>query len=384
MAKTNLDTGNFMDLISGVTTGDVEYGVELRIDEIYPDPSQPRKEGLDDEGVMGIVNTFALTGGILKSILVEEDDQGMYMIIDGERRWRASKLANKDTIRADIQRKKLDKKHAIQVIANQTGEELSPKDLAEAYLVLKASGMTQREIAACDPKKTVSDISEIMSLNQLGVDRNLDFINDLYKSNKCRDYSTLAALIRLAKKDAVKTKVLVNWAIDNDSLNRRWAKSLSVKDLDVPSEQKITDLEERVAAEQRKPTKTQPLPGMTGSGSGAEKDEEDFALEQEQDGSDDKSGGAKEPADKAPPAANKDKGSSDDKKSVLSDSESDGTTLVKKRVTSINVTHDGRVAKLLLDGCDKEEGFAWIQYEHDGDTAPVRVDVTELSLIFVG
>lgn len=378
MAKTNLDTGNFMDLISGVQGGEFEYVDDMPVDNCYPDLEQPRYKNLNAEGVADITATFLVTKGrIWQPIVVREEDEKGHKILMGGRRWLAVKLYGEPTIPVLIVKKDIDSALFLQLMENIARKPLDVREQGRSFITLKETGKSQREIAA-SLNFSESYITEAIMMSDMETDPALAFLNKLYDDEICQDTSTLAVLVRLARKDAEKTKALVRWAIDNDSLNRRWAKSLSVKDLDVPSEQKIADLEERVAAEQRKPTKTQPLPGMTGSGSGAEKDEEEFALEQEQDGAD------KEPADKAPPAAKKDKGSSDDKKSALSDSESDGTTLVKKRVTSINVTHDGRVAKLLLDGCDKEEGFAWIQYEHDGDTAPVRVDVTELSLIFVG
>lgn len=380
MAKANLDTGNFMDLISGVQGGEFEYVDDMPVDNCYPDLEQPRYKNLNAEGVADITATFLVTKGrIWQPIVVREEDDKGHKILMGGRRWLAVKLYGEPTIPVLIVKKDIDSALFLQLMENIARKPLDVREEGRSFITLKETGKSQREIAA-SLNYSESYITEAIMMSDMETDPALAFLNKLYEDEICQDISTLAVLVRLARKDAEKTKALVKWAIDNDSLNRRWAKSLSVKDLDVSSEQKIADLEERVAAEKRKPTKTQPLSGMTGSGD----DEEDFALEQEQDGSDVKSGGDKKPAEKPTPAEKKGKESSEEEKSGPSSSELDGSTLVKKRVTSINVTHDGRVAKLLLDGCDKEEGFAWIQYELDGDTAPVRVDVTELSLIFVG
>ena len=373
MSKSNLDTGGFMDLISGVQGGDVEYGVELPIDDVYPDPTQPRTEGLDDAGIMGIVNTFPITGGIIYPPLVEEQEDGRYMIIDGERRWRAAKYAGHDTIKVSVRLKSFDTKHAVQVISNQSAVKLAPKDLAKSYEVLKAAGLTQKQIADCDPNKSVADISEIMQLNKLGVDKNLNFIDDLYEKGVCRDYSTLAVLIRLARKDADKTKKLIEWAIQNDSLTRKWAKSLSVKDLETPIDDQIAALEERKEHEKRPNSKTPTPDGMTG---GENALEEEFQLETEQDGVEPADKVQSEKVDKKSQAPE----SNDDESE---DEESEETPFQKKRVTEINVMHNSKVAKLLLDRADKEEGFAWIQYDNSEEPV-VRVDVSELSLIFVG
>lgn len=360
-----------MDLISGVQGGDVEYGVELPIDDVYPDPTQPRTEGLNDEGIMGIVNTFPITGGIIYPPLVEEQEDGRYMIIDGERRWRAAKYAGHDTIKVSVRLKSFDTKHAVQVISNQSAVKLAPKDLAKSYEVLKTAGLNQKQIADCDPNKSVADISEIMQLNKLGVDKKLNFIDELYEKGVCRDYSTLAVLIRLARKDADKTKQLIEWAVQNDSLTRKWAKSLSVKDLETPIDDQIAALEERKEHEKRPNSKTPTPDGMTGGGDADA--EEEFQLETEQDGVDATEKVQTEKVDKKPLP------------SELEDEvdEVDESLFQKKRVTEINVMHNSKVAKLLLDRADKEEGFAWVQYDNSEEPA-FRVDVSELALIFVG
>lgn len=359
----NLDTGGFLDLISGVQPGDVEYGVEVPIDSVYPDPTQPRTEGLNDSGVIGIVNTFPITDGIIYPPLVEKQEDDRYMLIDGERRWRAAKLAGHETIKVSIRLKDFDEKHAVQVISNQCTVELSPKDLARSYLVLKEKGLTQKQIAACDPKKSPTDVSEIMQVAKLGKDKSLDFLDELYENNICRDYSTLAVLIRMALKDAGRTQKLVEWAVENDSLTRKWVKSLSIKDLDVPVEEQIAALEERKEHEKTSNSKSSTPAGMTGGNL-----DDDFKLEPEQDGVD----STKERlTDKV------------DEDTEPDETDSIENSFSEKRVTEINVTHNSKVAKLLLDRADKEEGFAWIEYNNSEEPA-VRVDVSELSLIFVG
>ena len=393
MSDVSLETGGFMDLISGVQGGDVEHGVELPIDDIYPDPDQPREEGLDDEGVMGIVNTFPITGGVIHPILVEEQADGQYMIIDGERRWRAAKYAGHETIKTNIQVKELETKYAVQVISNQSSVKLSPKDLAKSYLVLKEAGLNQKQIAACDPQKSESDISEIMQLNKLGVDRELDFIDELYNKNLCRDYSTLAVLIRLARKDSKKTEELVQWAIDNNSLTRSWAKSIKAKDFETPVEDQLAALEERIEREKKPATKTSVPAGMTGSENNGSESDDEFKLEIEQDGIEPEleSENSFSNLETSEESVNEVESKKDQKLDssldkyleAEKDEDEDELDFEKKKITEINVMHNERVAKLLLDRADKEEGFAWIEY-NNSDEPVVRVDVSELSLIFVG
>lgn len=114
---------------------------------------------------------------------------------------------------------------------------------------------------------------------------------------------------------------------------------------------------------------------MTG---GDDDTEDEFQLETEQDGVDSTEKVQTEKVDKKSlPSESEDEGDEDE------GDESEESPFQKKRVTEINVMHNSKVAKLLLDRADKEEGFAWIQYDNSEEPA-VRVDVSELALIFVG
>ncbi|WP_404381636.1 ParB/RepB/Spo0J family partition protein [Caenispirillum salinarum] len=74
--------------------------VEIPVDDITPNPDQPRK--LFDQAALEGLATSIFKSGLLQPILVKRDQktQGRYIIAAGERRWRAHKLIGKATIRA--------------------------------------------------------------------------------------------------------------------------------------------------------------------------------------------------------------------------------------------------------------------------------------------
>ena len=73
---------------------------ELNIIEVEPNPDQPRKE-FDKERLEDLKSSIAEIGVILP-IIVTKKESGRYLIIAGERRWRAAKLAGLKTIPAII------------------------------------------------------------------------------------------------------------------------------------------------------------------------------------------------------------------------------------------------------------------------------------------
>jgi ParB family chromosome partitioning protein len=74
--------------------------VELDINEIKPNPNQPRK--IFDEEKLKELSDSISSHGLLQPITVIKDKIDGYILIAGERRLKAHKLANLDTIKAII------------------------------------------------------------------------------------------------------------------------------------------------------------------------------------------------------------------------------------------------------------------------------------------
>ena len=74
--------------------------ITIDLKNIYPNQDQPRR--VFDEEKIKILSESIKNYGVLQPIVLKPDDKGKYMIIAGERRYRASKLARKSDIPAVI------------------------------------------------------------------------------------------------------------------------------------------------------------------------------------------------------------------------------------------------------------------------------------------
>lgn len=119
---------------------------EIDISAIMPNPKQPRKT-FDPDALMDLCNSIKLQG-ILQPILVEEIADNVYVIVAGERRFRAAKMAGLTKIPcivrtfSDIQRME------ISLIENIQREDLNPVEEARAFsYLLTQAGIKQEELA---------------------------------------------------------------------------------------------------------------------------------------------------------------------------------------------------------------------------------------------
>jgi len=141
-----------------------EAVVEIPVAQISPNPYQPRKHF--DEKALNELAASIKAHGLIQPIVVIEDVDG-YILVAGERRWRASKLAKLKTIRAVIV--SLDeaqmRQHAL--IENIQREQLNIVELAQAYEeLLSLHGLTQEELSAV-VHKSRSHIANTLRLLQL-------------------------------------------------------------------------------------------------------------------------------------------------------------------------------------------------------------------------
>ena len=83
--------------IDAITPEEANFAKELPITQIFPNVNQPRKV-FDEVALNELANSIRVHGVISPIIVVKQD--GGYMIIAGERRWRASKKAGLFTIPA--------------------------------------------------------------------------------------------------------------------------------------------------------------------------------------------------------------------------------------------------------------------------------------------
>lgn len=139
--------------------------VMLKLRDIEPNPKQPRRN-FDKEKLEALSESLK-THGVIQPVLVKKNENGMYTIIAGERRWRASKLAKLSEIPCIV--KDFDEKELMEValIENLQREDLNPIEEAEGYKsLMEKFKMTQEEVSE-RVGKSRSAVANALRLNKL-------------------------------------------------------------------------------------------------------------------------------------------------------------------------------------------------------------------------
>ena len=180
--------------MSNKTAYDQQYPLSqicsLPLVELEPDTTQPRK--YFDENALQELAASIKAHGVLQPILFRIEDDKLY-IVAGERRWRASKIAEQKNIPAI----RVEKDFALVALAeNITREALTAMEEAEALQqVIDKDGIKQVDLAKALGKGE-STISEILKLSKLP-----DKIKTVARSDKRWNHKLL---LRLAKQEDAK------------------------------------------------------------------------------------------------------------------------------------------------------------------------------------
>lgn len=123
-----------------------EEVLEIPLNELRPNPYQPRKT-FDEASLQELANSIQQSG-VFQPIIVRKSAVKGYEIIAGERRFRASKLAEKETIPAIVREFDEEAMMQVAVLENLQREDLNPLEEAEAYdMLMKNLKLTQVEVA---------------------------------------------------------------------------------------------------------------------------------------------------------------------------------------------------------------------------------------------
>ncbi len=127
-------------------TEDSEAAITLKISEIEPNRSQPRRE-FNEESLRELADSIA-QHGVLQPLLVRPLPDGGYQLVAGERRWRASRMAGLFEVPVIIREMSDSEMMQISMIENLQRENLNPVEEALGYKALQEEyGLTQEEIA---------------------------------------------------------------------------------------------------------------------------------------------------------------------------------------------------------------------------------------------
>ena len=120
--------------------------MQLGIEEISPDKSQPRRH-FDDVHLAELAESIR-SKGVLLPLLVRRTAEG-YFLIAGERRWRAAQRAGLREVPVMVREVSEKEAFELALIENIQREDLNPVEEAEAYRrLVEEHGLTQEELAA--------------------------------------------------------------------------------------------------------------------------------------------------------------------------------------------------------------------------------------------
>ena len=137
-------------------------------DKIGPDPDQPR-EDFDPDELKSLSESLKTRGQLQPITVCWEEERGQYVIVCGERRWRAAKLAGMTTMAATILSRAPEpgERLALQLIENLLRSDLRPVEQAKAYRqLMSVHGWTAAQLAR-ELAVTESKLTRALSLLEL-------------------------------------------------------------------------------------------------------------------------------------------------------------------------------------------------------------------------
>lgn len=315
-----LGLGNLSGLLSAPEPAESSSGpIELLIDLIDEDPNQPRtadNPGFSDASIAEIGATIKARG-VKSPISVREnpDAPGRYLINHGARRYRGSKWAAKMTVPAFIDN---DYNEADQVIENLQRNELTAREIADFIGRELAKNKKKGEIAK-EIGKSASFVSQHVALLDLP-----DVIAEAFNSGRVKDVTLVNELVTAHKKSPDE---VVQWLEDDSQEVTRGSVKLLREYLEEKNNPNGGD-------------------GQADGSSADGEEGEDPSNEDEQ------------------PEKKKEKPEAD-------------PTKLKKAI--VQVEHNGRPARLLLNIRPTTAGYAWFKYDDDGEE--FETDLANVKLI---
>ncbi|EEP5037191.1 transcriptional repressor gene korB [Vibrio fluvialis] len=302
--------------------------LELALDLIDEDPNQPRTEdnpGFSKSSLEELAATIRHRG-VKTPISVREnqDKPGRFIINHGARRFRGSRIAEKETIPAFIDN---DYNEADQVIENLQRNELTAREIADYIGRELAKGVKKGDIASAIGK-SAAFVSQHVTLLDLP-----EPIAEAFNSGRVNDVTVINELVKAYKKNPDE---VVAWLGDDDQELTRGSVKLLREYLD--DKRKHND-------EDRDPNTVDAFTGQTDAEGNNDQEEE-----------------GETPPKKEPKEQDPDK--------------------LKKAI--VMVKHDERMGRLMLNRRPSTDGWAWIKYEDDGHEFEADLGAVELMALMDG
>lgn len=138
---------------------------EIPISQIERNPLQPRSD-FDQEALQELADSIRQLG-VIQPITVKKSGDSKYIIISGERRWRASQIVGLETLPAYIREVDDENLHAMALVENIQRQDLNAIEIALGMQrLIEECGLTQEAMADKVGKKrsTVSNYMRLLNL----------------------------------------------------------------------------------------------------------------------------------------------------------------------------------------------------------------------------
>ena len=121
--------------------------LEIDIDAIAPNPYQPRIE-MDEEALASLAASIRVHGVIQPLVVTHGPERGRYVLIAGERRWRAARMAGLGAVPAVVKEAAPRAMLELALVENVVRADLAPLEEAAAYRqLIDDFGLTQAAVA---------------------------------------------------------------------------------------------------------------------------------------------------------------------------------------------------------------------------------------------
>jgi ParB family transcriptional regulator, chromosome partitioning protein len=186
--------------------------IELRCEQIIPDPMQPRKV-FDESDILNLLSDIEINGQLQPILVSFDQGEGLYKIVVGERRWRAISRSNKDLkIKALVvdEIRDLFTIKLIQTAENKERINLNPIEEAINYLELvklgESKGFNHQQMA------DMLHISRTKLNKYLGIARSQNLVDFISENKITSDVESLYLLSTIDKKypDAFQNEEVIN------------------------------------------------------------------------------------------------------------------------------------------------------------------------------
>ena len=137
----------------------------VELDKILPNPTQPRKN-FDEEGLKELASSIKVHG-IIQPLVLNDNGDGTYLIIAGERRFRAAKIAGLKSVPVIIKNYTDKQIKEISIIENLQREDLNPIEAARAIKQLMEEYKLTQEAVSERIGKSRSNIANTLRLLSL-------------------------------------------------------------------------------------------------------------------------------------------------------------------------------------------------------------------------